>query len=271
MTDTTKQSTLPTEAIEWQRFSAWVKEDRIPPIQRKHHWKTWLRAIGQVEQEAHFAARATPVSAAQSDPVFVNQLQEAIFAARSIDGREDYWNDVLARLGVTAPAKPQSDLYSAIMNLPCKVPEHVLHADPRNSYQYGCRDTRHAAAELVSAHFATTPSEGVAAPVLEADLLALREDVAKLYQSAMAITSQAAQEFAQRVVEHVRRTHCVAPAQPSADQVRDAARYRWIRQFGYQAHELIFHGDGTLMWTDDMDAAIDAAMRASSEKGADCG
>lgn len=25
-------------------FDAWVKEDRIPPIQRKHHLKTWNRA-----------------------------------------------------------------------------------------------------------------------------------------------------------------------------------------------------------------------------------
>jgi hypothetical protein len=26
-------------------FDAWVKEDRIPPIQRKHHLKTWNRAV----------------------------------------------------------------------------------------------------------------------------------------------------------------------------------------------------------------------------------
>ena len=26
-------------------FDAWVKEDGIPPIQRKHHLKTWNRAV----------------------------------------------------------------------------------------------------------------------------------------------------------------------------------------------------------------------------------
>lgn len=130
---------------------------------------------------------------------------------------------------------------------------------------------------------ATTPSEGVTAPVANGELLtpeqraAIKAAVRKAYPNTLAWdlmldslawnTEQACYVASSKA----------APAQPSADQaaseaaVRDAARYRWIRQFGYQAHELIFHGDGTLMWTDDMDAAIDAATRASSEKGADRG
>lgn len=38
----------------------------------------------------------------------------------------------------------------------------------------------------------------------------------------------------------------------------DAQRYQWIRQFGYQAHEIVFHDDGTLKWGAELDAAIDA-------------
>lgn len=46
--DSTQTLTL---AQQRARFDLWVKEDRIPNIQRKHHWKTWLRAIGMTEQE----------------------------------------------------------------------------------------------------------------------------------------------------------------------------------------------------------------------------
>lgn len=45
----------------------------------------------------------------------------------------------------------------------------------------------------------------------------------------------------------------------AAGQDRDAARYSWLRQFGYQAFDIIFHTDGTLKWGSDLDAAIDTA------------
>jgi hypothetical protein len=48
------------EPQERARFAAWVKEDRIPNIQRKHHWKTWLRAIGRVDQDKHLLRAPTP-------------------------------------------------------------------------------------------------------------------------------------------------------------------------------------------------------------------
>lgn len=162
MADTAKQ--IDREAFESARDAAWKARRSLLSengfeVPRPPKFDEWFEA-------GWLAARATPVSPAQGDPVFVNQLQEAIFAARSIDGREDYWNDVLARLGVTAPAKPHSDLHSAIMNLPCNAGRAIAMNDASmQAYKEGHRDARHAAAELVAAHFATTPSEGVAAPV----------------------------------------------------------------------------------------------------------
>lgn len=45
------------EDQERARFAAWVKEDRIPNIQRKHHWKTWLRALSRLSQDDHIINR----------------------------------------------------------------------------------------------------------------------------------------------------------------------------------------------------------------------
>jgi hypothetical protein len=44
---------------------------------------------------------------------------------------------------------------------------------------------------------------------------------------------------------------------------QDAARYRWMRQFAYQAYEMIFDDDGVLKWTSDLDKAIDAGLVVS--------
>ena len=55
-----------------------------------------------------------------------------------------------------------------------------------------------------------------------------------------------------------------APAQ--AGDVRDAARYQWLRKFGYQAHELVFHDDGVLKWGEELDQALDVALSASQGK-----
>lgn len=177
----------------------------------------WTKERDRLQQLIDTATgRATPVSPAQGDPVFVNQLQEAIFAARSIDGREDYWNDVLARLGVTAPAKPHSDLHSAIMNLPCNAGRAIaMNGASMQAYKEGHRDARHAAAELVAAHFATAPSEGVAAPVEASekfsDIRALLGE-AYCFQS----TSPAAQANINSALDLLDE---IEAAQPSADQV----------------------------------------------------
>lgn len=44
------------------------------------------------------------------------------------------------------------------------------------------------------------------------------------------------------------------------DLTRDAARYRWMRSFAYQAFELVFHDDGALKYGKELDEAIDSTF-----------
>lgn len=149
MTDTTKQ-------IEQERaaFEAWLGRPMMNPQNPSHYngrdvrtaWGAWL------------AARATPVSAepilAPNDPMLKWAVRELM---NSLPDRRDWFNpdaEKVLREALAAPAKPQSDLHSAIVNLPCKPPA----ADPESlddgetyAYQIGHRDARHAAAELVAA------------------------------------------------------------------------------------------------------------------------
>lgn len=44
------------------------------------------------------------------------------------------------------------------------------------------------------------------------------------------------------------------------DVARDAARYRWMRSFAYQAFELVFHDDGALKYGKELDEAVDSTF-----------
>lgn len=76
----------------------------------------------------------------------------------------------------------------------------------------------------------------------------------------------------QRAADEIDQLASMIPAGGLAEEARDAARYRWLRanreeQTAKGTMVDVYDEDGVLLWYNYLDAAIDAAMAASTPRG----